>query len=88
MEKIDTIIISHGIKGYPHHYFSGGDLIQLKHFSGKRTKPQKILSKQLNGTCRGYFIDRKFKSLTWIEKRKYPITRVIINHKTKQWWEE
>lgn len=85
---IDTIIISHGIKGYPNHYFSGEEVIQLEHFSGKRRKPEKVLSKQLNGRCRGYFIDRKFRSLTWIEKRKYPVTRVIIKQTIKQWWGE
>ena len=85
---IYTIIITHGIKGYPNHYFSGEELIQLEHFSGKRTRPEKVLSKQLNGRCRGYFLDRKFKSLTWIEKRKYPVTKVIIKQTIKQWWEE
>lgn len=84
----DTIIITHGIKGFPNHYFSGSDLIQLEHFSGKRTRPEKVLNKQLNGRCRGYFLDRKFKSLTWIDKRKYPITKVIIKERLKQWWEE
>lgn len=84
----DTIIITHGIKGFPNHYFSGNYLIQLEHFSGKRTRPEKVLNKQLNGRCRGYFIDRKFRSLTWIDKRKYPITKVIIKERLKQWWEE
>jgi hypothetical protein len=46
---IDTIIITHGIKGYPNHFFSGSDIIQLEHCPNKRTRPTKVLNKQLNG---------------------------------------
>lgn len=78
MNNIDTIIITHGIKGFPHHFFSGSDVIQLSHCPCKRTKPTKFLNKQLNGMTRGYFINRKFRSLTWIEKRKYPTVKIIL----------
>ena len=86
--SIDTIIITHGIKGYPNHFFSGSDVIQIEHCPNKRTRPTKVLNKQLNGMTRGYFLDRKFKSLTWIEKRKYPLKKIILKQTTKQWWEE
>ncbi len=75
---VDTIIITHGIKGLPYHFFCGNDLLQISHCPDKRTKPQKFLKKQKNGLCRGYFIDRKFKSLSWLERRKYPVIRVLV----------
>lgn len=75
--NIDTIIITHGIKGFPHHVFSGNDLYVLTHCEGKRTQHEKKLSKQLNGLTRGYFINRKFRSLTWLEKRLFPVTKVL-----------
>ena len=80
---MDITIITHGIKGLPNYYFSGEDLIVLGHFSNKRTKTTKVLKKQFNGRnqmCRGYFIARKFKSLTSIERKKYPLTRIIIKN--------
>lgn len=80
---MDVIIITHGIKGLPNYYFSGNDLMVLEHFSNKRTKPTKILKKQLNGRdkrCRGYYIERKFKSLTSLISKQYPLTKVIIKN--------
>ena len=74
----DTIIITHGIKGMPHHFFCGNELLQLSHCPAKRTKPQKFLKKQKNGMCRGYFIDRKFKSLTFLESKRYPVIKIIL----------
>lgn len=75
--NIDTLIITHGIKGYPNYVFSGNDMYLLSHYDGRRTHKERKLSLQLNGLTRGYFINRKFKSLTWIEKRVYPVTKVI-----------
>lgn len=80
---MDVTIITHGIKGLLNYYFSGNDLIVLEHFSNKRTKPTKTLKKQFNGRnkmCRGYYIDRKFKSLTSLVSKQYPLTKVIVSN--------
>lgn len=76
--NIDTIIFTHGIKNEPNYLFSGNELFVLEHFNNKRTQKQKKLSLQLNGLTRGYFINRKFRSLTWIDSHKYPTTKIII----------
>ena len=78
---IDTLILTEGLKGLPYHFFSGNDLVQLSHCPNKRTVPTKVLKKQNNGRygmCRGYFINRKFHSLTSLEKRKYPTIKIIL----------
>jgi hypothetical protein len=80
---MDVIIITHGLKGLPHYYFSGKDLLVLGHFSRKRTKTTRILKKQFNGKdqrCQGYFIDRKFKSLSSLERKKYPVTKILVKN--------
>ena len=76
---IDNLILTHGIKGMPYHFFTEDNLIyQVEHCPGKRTLPEQIKSKQLNGTCRGFMIYGKFKSLTFIESKKYPFTKVVF----------
>ena len=78
---IDTIIITDAIKGFPYHFFSGNDLVQISHCPNKRSVPTKVLKKQhngRNGMCRGYFINRKFYSLTFLENRKYPIIKIVL----------
>lgn len=76
--NIDTIIFTHGIKGYRNYLFSGEDLYVLTNCKAKRIQYLKRLNKQLNGLTRGYFINRKFRSLTWLEKRLYPVTKIVI----------
>jgi hypothetical protein len=77
---IDNLIITHGIKGYPYHFFSEGNMIyQRSHVVSKRTLPEQIKKKQLNGTTRGFMIYGKFKSLTALERLRYPLTKVIFN---------
>lgn len=83
MMNIDTLIITHGLKGLPNYAFSGNDLYVLENCKGKRTQPTKRLSIQLNGLTRGYFIDRKFRSLTWIERRMYPIIKIVLKQTYK-----
>lgn len=76
--NIDTLIITHGIKGFKNHVMSGNELWVMTNCEHKRTQHIKMLKLQLNGLTRGYFINRKFRSLTWIEKRLYPLTKVIV----------
>jgi len=80
--KIDTLIISHGIKMHKNYVFSADDLYVLEHFKNKRMQKTKKLSLQKNGSTNGYFINRVFKSLDWIEKRKYPKTEIRLNYLT------
>ena len=77
---METIIITHGIKYMPYHFFSDNDLVQITHCPNKRTVPTKILKKQKIGMCRGYFINRKFHSLTSLENRKYPTIKIILGN--------
>lgn len=76
--NIDTIIVTHGIKSHPNHVRSGSDVYVLTHCKGKRTQHEKKLSMQMNGLTRGYFIYRKFRSLTWIERHSYPLTKILF----------
>ena len=77
---IDKIIfIVKGIKGYPYHFFTSDHAIyQQSHCPNKRTKPAHLVSKVMNGMCRGYFINGKFKSLTALERLQYPVPVKII----------
>ena len=78
---IDKIVfITKGIRGYPYHFLTAdNELYQKSHCIGKRTKPEHLVSKVRNGLCRGYFINGKFKSLTFIESKSYPVpVKVII----------
>lgn len=75
-------ILTHGLKNIPNYYFSGEDLMVLEYCSNNRTKKTKVLKKQFNGrnrSCRGWFINGKFMSLTNLEKKKYPIIKIILN---------
>ena len=81
---VDNLILTHGIKGYPFHFFTEGNLIyQVEHCLNKRTLPEHIKSKQLNGTCIGFMIYGKFKSLTFLESKRYPVTKVVYNVEEK-----
>ena len=78
---VDKIIfLTKGIRGYPNHFFTADHTIyQQSHCPCRRTKPAHLVSKVLNGLCRGYFINGKFKSLTALEKKSYPVpVKVII----------
>lgn len=75
---IDTLIITHRIKGIKDYAFSGNELYVLPSFVFRRSRSLKRIKMQTIGTCRGYFINRKFKSITWIESKMYPSTKVII----------
>lgn len=77
---VDKIIfLTKGIRGYPHHFFTADHTIyQQSHCAGKRTKPAHLVAKVLNGMCRGYFINGKFKSLTYLEKKSYPVAVKVI----------
>lgn len=78
---VDKIIfLTKGIRGYPNHFFTADHTIyQQSHCLNKRTKPAHLVAKVLNGMCRGYFINGKFKSLTALEKKSYPVpVKVII----------
>ena len=74
----ELTIITHGIKGMPHHYITNRGLLQLSHCPRKRTVPHKILSKITIGTCRGFKILGKFYSLSYLESKAFPFTRVIL----------
>jgi hypothetical protein len=87
VEKLadEPIIITHGIKGFPYHFMTDKGLLQITHCPRNRTMPTKFLSKIKTGSggrCRGYQIDGKFRSLTWLENRIFPRT-VIITKKEK-----
>jgi len=76
------IIITHGIKGFPNHFFTDKGLLQVEYCPRKRTMPTAFIPKIKTGSggrCRGYKIDGKFRSLTWLEKRLFPRTLVITN---------
>jgi hypothetical protein len=77
----EPIIITHGIKGYPYHFMTDRGLLQITHCPHNRTMPTKFMAKIKTGSgkrCRGYKLDGVFHSLTWIEKRYYPKTLVVI----------
>lgn len=77
---IDNLILTHGIKGYPHHFLTeDNDIYQISHCKHKRTLPEQVKKKLLNGTCRGFMIYGKFMSLTKIESLKFPYTKVVFN---------
>lgn len=76
---IDNLILTHGIKGFPFHFLTEDNLVyQMEHCPNKRTLPEQIKKKQVNGTCRGFMIYGKFKSLSYIESKKYPVTKVLF----------
>ena len=78
---IDYLIITHGIKGMPFHFFSEAGIYQMSHCPRKRTLPEQVIKKICNGLCRGFKIDGRFYSLTALEKRFYPVTRVVFKVK-------
>ena len=80
LSDMQEIFITHGIKGYPNYFFTAENLVYQKSYCPrKRTLPSKVLSKIKIGRCRGFKIDGKFKSLTSLEEKKYPIAIQILN---------
>lgn len=77
---VDKIIwITHAIRGYPNHFFTADNTIyQKQHCLNKRTKPAHLVAKIRNGMTRGYFLNGKFKSLTFLESKRYPIMAQVI----------
>jgi hypothetical protein len=75
------LIVTHGIKNLPNHYFSGNDLWVMTNFN-KRMQYRKQLKMQVKKSkgieCKGYYIDRKFRSLSSLKKRTYPLTYVEV----------
>ncbi len=75
------LIVTHGIKNLPNHYFSGNELWVMTNF-GKRMQYRKQLKMQVKKSkgieCKGYYIDRKFRSLSSLKKRTYPLTYVEV----------
>ena len=78
------LILTHGIKNLPNYYFSGNDLYVLEHFGNKKTIPTKKLSQQVmnkgNRETKGYYIERKFRSLSNLNNRKFPVCKVIVEN--------
>ena len=82
----EELIITHGIKYLPYHFITDKGILQLSHCPRKRTMPTKILSVIKNGArkdCKGVKIDSRFYSLTALYKRKYPVTKIIINQESE-----
>jgi len=76
---MQEIFITHGIKGYPNHFFTSDNLVYQKSYCPRnRTLPSKVLSKIKIGRCRGFKIDKAFKSLSSLEAKKYPIPVQIL----------
>jgi len=79
LSAMQEIFITHGIKGYPNHFFTADSLVYQKSYCPrKRTMPSKVLSKIKIGRCRGFKIDSQFKSLSSLEAKKYPIPVQIL----------
>lgn len=76
---IDYLIITNGIKGMPNHFLCEGGVYQKSYCPRKRTMPEQVIKKIRNGLCRGFKIDGRFYSLTALEKRSYPVTRIVYN---------
>lgn len=75
------LIITHGIKNLPNHFFSGNELWVMTNFN-KRTQYRKMLKMQVKKCrgieCKGYYIERKFRSLSSLKKRTFPLTYVEV----------
>jgi hypothetical protein len=75
----EPIFISFGIKNYPCHFFdSDFNLYQISYCPRFRTLPTKKLAKVKIGRCMGFKIDSKFKSLSNLQEKIYPLTRVVL----------
>lgn len=72
------LIITHLVKNLQHYAFSGDELFVIENCSGRRTQFTKKLSIQKVGRSKGYYINRRFRSLTSLRKRAYPYTKVIL----------
>lgn len=80
--SLPDCFILYGIKYLPNHFITDNGILQISHCPRKRTLPTKFLSVINNGErkdCKGVKIDGRFYSLTSLNKRKYPITKVIVN---------
>ena len=79
------IVITHGIKNLPNYYFSGNEMYVLEYFGNKKTVPTKKLKTQVmnkgNRETKGYYIERKFRSMTNLNNRKFPLTKIILELK-------
>lgn len=76
----DYLIITHGIKGLPYHFYTENlKVLQLSHCPNKRTLPTHEIKKLVNGLTRGFMIYGKFISLTALEKRMFPVTKILSN---------
>lgn len=78
---IDYLIITHGIKGMPNHFFCEEGIYQKSYCPRKRTMPEQVIKKIRNGLCRGFKIDGRFYSLTALEKRRYRLSGVVFKVK-------
>lgn len=78
---LEFTIYTHGLKNLPNYLFSGNDLYVIENCKQNRTQRTKMLKIQTIGKqrpCKGYFIERKFRSLTSLNKRKYPLIKIEL----------
>ena len=72
------LIITHGLKRMPNHFITDLGVLQISHFKNKRTRSEKILSEINCGNSKGVKIDGRFISYAELDRRKYPITKVVV----------
>jgi hypothetical protein len=75
------LIITHGLRHLPNYYMSENELYVFAHFRRRTVnfKQLKIQVKKSRGLeCRGYYIDRKFVSLSELKRRRYLVCKIIL----------